>query len=61
MEINAEEALRRANDKFLSRFTQMERALTAEGHKLRGMSIEEMDKYWEEAKRSSEQRVVSSE
>ena len=50
MNINAEEALRRANDKFLRRFTDMERAIVAEDKKLRGMDIEEMDRYWEEVK-----------
>jgi tetrapyrrole methylase family protein/MazG family protein len=45
--INPEEALRRANDKFLRRFTDMEAAIVARGDKLRGMSIEEMDRVWE--------------
>jgi tetrapyrrole methylase family protein / MazG family protein len=50
MEINAEEALRRANDKFLRRFTLMEEMITQEGKKLRGMTLEEMDQYWDRAK-----------
>ncbi|HYP19383.1 MAG TPA: nucleoside triphosphate pyrophosphohydrolase, partial [Chloroflexia bacterium] len=49
--INPEEALRRANDKFLRRFTDMEAAIIKRGGKLRGMSIEEMDRVWEEVKR----------
>ncbi|HEX9987713.1 MAG TPA: nucleoside triphosphate pyrophosphohydrolase [Chloroflexia bacterium] len=51
MGINPEEALRRANDKFLRRFTDMEAAIVERGGKLRGMSIEEMDRVWEEVKR----------
>ena len=43
MGINAEEALRRANDKFIRRFTAMEQAIVAGGGKLRGMSVDEMD------------------
>ena len=50
MGINAEEALRRANDKFLRRFTAMERAIVGRGGKLRGMSLAEMDEVWEEVK-----------
>ena len=50
MGVNAEEALRRANDKFLDRFTRMERAIVAGGGKLRGMTLEEMDRFWDEAK-----------
>ena len=50
MGINAEEALRRANDKFLNRFTAMEWAIVGEGRKLRDMSVEEMDRYWDRIK-----------
>jgi tetrapyrrole methylase family protein/MazG family protein len=49
--LNAEEALRRANDKFLDRFAAMETAIVQRGGKLRGMSVEDMDKVWEEIKR----------
>jgi tetrapyrrole methylase family protein/MazG family protein len=52
MGVNAEEALRRANDKFLVRFTKMERAIVESGNKLRGMALEEMDHFWEAAKTS---------
>ena len=53
MGVNAEEALRRANDKFLDRFTRMEQAIVERGGKLRGMSLEEMDDFWERAKRDA--------
>ena len=50
MGINAEEALRRANDKYLRRFTAMEQKIVERGGKLRGMSVEDMDKVWQEIK-----------
>ena len=50
MGINAEEALRRANDKFINRFTAMEQAIVGTGKKLRELGIEEMDRYWDVAK-----------
>lgn len=50
MGINAEEALRKANDKFLGRFHAMEQAVVERGQKLREMSIEDMDRVWEEIK-----------
>ncbi len=50
MGINAEESLRRADDKFLGRFTTMEQVIVARGGKLRGMSVEDMDKVWQEIK-----------
>jgi tetrapyrrole methylase family protein/MazG family protein len=55
MGINAEEALRRANDKFIRRFTAMETAIVAGGGKLRGMSVEEMDTFWNQVKRDEQQ------
>ena len=50
MGINAEEAMRRANDKYLGRFTAMEKAIAADGKKMRGMTVEEMDHYWNRIK-----------
>ncbi len=51
MGINAEEALRRADDKFLGRFTAMEEEIVRGGGKLRGMSVEAMDKVWGRVKK----------
>ncbi len=56
MGINAEEALRRANDKFLRRFAAMERAIVQSGGQLRGMSIAQMDRFWQEVKSQDEVR-----
>jgi len=55
MGINAEEALRRANDKFIRRFTSMEQSIVAGGGKLRGMSVEDMDLVWNQVKRDEQQ------
>lgn len=51
MGINAEEAMRRANDKYINRFTDMETAIVGEGKKLRGMHADEMNAYWDRVKR----------
>ncbi|MGA7729962.1 MAG: nucleoside triphosphate pyrophosphohydrolase [Chloroflexia bacterium] len=50
MGINAEEAMRRANDKYINRFTAMESTLVGEGKKLRGMHVDEMNDYWKRIK-----------
>ncbi|MDQ6693154.1 MAG: nucleoside triphosphate pyrophosphohydrolase, partial [Chloroflexota bacterium] len=52
MGINAEEALRRANDKFLGRFTAMEQEVVGGKRKLRDMTLEEMDAVWNSVKKS---------
>ncbi len=52
MGINAEEALRRANDKFIRRFTAMEQTIVDEGGKLRGMSAGDMDAVWNRIKKA---------
>jgi tetrapyrrole methylase family protein/MazG family protein len=52
MGINAEEALRRANDKFIRRFTAMEQTIVDEGGKLRGMSADDMDAVWNRIKKA---------
>lgn len=48
--IDAEEALREANDKFVRRFYAMEDAIAAEGKEMDTMTLEEMDTYWEKIK-----------
>lgn len=49
--INPEEALERTNKKFITRFTFLEEASRRDGKKLDEMSLEEMDEYWEQAKK----------
>lgn len=48
--IDPEEALERTNKKFISRFTYLERESAKDGRKLSDMTLEEMDKYWDQAK-----------
>lgn len=48
--INPENALERTNKKFISRFSFLERKIQEEGKSLQDMSLEQMDRYWEEAK-----------
>lgn len=49
-EINPEDALERTNRKFKSRFEYLENAVASKGLAIHEMSLEEMGKYWEEAK-----------
>mgnify|MGYP002713028853 CR=1 FL=1 len=48
--INPEDALERTNKKFIKRFMYLEEEARKGGLLLSNMSLEEMDKYWEEAK-----------
>ena len=48
--INPEDALEKSNQKFKRRFEYVENAADEAGKQLKGMSLEEMDVYWEEAK-----------
>ncbi len=48
--INPDSALERTNIKFISRFQKMEQLASDKNLKLEDLSLEEMDKRWEEAK-----------
>ncbi|MEO8678978.1 MAG: nucleoside triphosphate pyrophosphohydrolase [Vicinamibacterales bacterium] len=48
--IEPEAALRVANDKFHRRFDEVERQVTAEGHRLRDLSLEQLEEHWQTAK-----------
>ena len=48
--VNAEEALQTTNRKFLRRFGSMEAAVHGSGRNLDELSLEEMDRLWDEAK-----------
>ena len=52
--INPEDALELTNKKFISRFQYLENCALRDGKKLEDMSLEEMDEYWEEAKKENE-------
>jgi len=48
--IDAEEALRSTNNKFIKRFHYIEQKLEEKGKTLKDSSLEEMEHYWQEAK-----------
>lgn len=48
--INPDNALERTNQKFIRRFNYLEAHTIQEGRSLKDMSLEEMDKIWDEAK-----------
>ena len=50
--VDAEEALRASNDKFLSRFSALEKAIEKDGKDIRNLTEEEIDKYYNEIKKS---------
>lgn len=52
--VNPEIALRRTVDKFIARFQFIERRLKEMGKDIHSSTLEEMDRLWEEAKRSEE-------
>ena len=54
--INPENALEKTNRKFISRFNHVEERAKAAGRNLKEMSLEEMDRYWEEAKQEEKNK-----
>jgi len=48
--INPENALEKTNTKFFNRFNYLEEQTIQQGKELKKMKLEEMDKFWEEAK-----------
>jgi len=48
--VDAESALREANERFIARFAQMEQVAAERGLDLSRMTLDEMDELWEEAK-----------
>ncbi|MBP6978591.1 MAG: nucleoside triphosphate pyrophosphohydrolase [Bacteroidales bacterium] len=51
--INPEDALERSNKKFIRRFQLLEELVRKDGRNLSGMTLSEMDVYWERAKRTA--------
>ncbi len=49
--INPEDALERTNKKFIKRFNYMEQKITEQGKQLSDCSLDEMDVFWNEAKK----------
>lgn len=56
LRLNPETALRRANDKFIRRFTKLEQKLHRDGPGLGRASLAEMDAAWNEVKRTGSSR-----
>jgi tetrapyrrole methylase family protein/MazG family protein len=50
LHVDPEEALTKATDKFISRFSRVESLARSRGEALEGMSLAQLDKLWEEAK-----------
>ena len=50
LHLEPELLLREAADKFVNRFAKMEELVLAEGKRLSGMTLPEMDVYWDRAK-----------
>ena len=55
--INPEDALEKANRKFIRRFSFVEEKANEAGKKLNDMTLEEMDEYWNEAKREEKLKM----
>jgi XTP/dITP diphosphohydrolase len=51
LDINPEDALERTNKKFIKRFQHLEGKASEKGLSLKDMTLEEMDVFWEEAKK----------
>ena len=51
LDVDSEEALRLANERFCQRFSHMEEDCRRRGLALSSLSLEELDKLWEDAKR----------
>ncbi|MGE5432840.1 MAG: MazG nucleotide pyrophosphohydrolase domain-containing protein, partial [Syntrophomonadaceae bacterium] len=51
--VNPENALRRTNEKFISRFDYVQKKIRETGRHISDSNLEEMDKYWEESKKES--------
>lgn len=49
--VDAESALERTNKKFIHRFKYLEQQTKTQGKSLKAMTLEEMDRYWQEAKK----------
>jgi XTP/dITP diphosphohydrolase len=50
--VNPDNALERTNKKFIFRFNYMEKKVKEQGRSLKGMSLEEMETIWQEAKKA---------
>lgn len=56
LKIDPEDALQSANEKFIRRFKAVEKKASARGRELHGMTLNEMDALWEEAKKDERRK-----
>jgi MazG family protein len=52
--VEPEAALRRANDKFLARFSEVERRITASGQRMQEKTLDELEATWQDVKQSGQ-------
>lgn len=52
LKVDPEDALNGATDKFIGRFRKVEAQASAQGRSMEGMTLEELDKLWESAKKA---------
>ncbi len=52
--LNPDNALERANKKFISRFTYIEKKAKEEGRNIKDLTLDEMDRYWNESKKNEQ-------
>jgi len=52
--VEPEAALRRANDKFLARFSEVERRIRASGQRMQEKTLDELEATWQDVKQSAE-------
>lgn len=55
--VNADNALEHTNKKFISRFNYVEKQIVDSGRKLSEVTLQEMDRYWDEAKKIGQKRA----
>lgn len=53
LDVDPEQALAAANNKFEKRFRAMETDIEANAHKMHNMSLEQLDRFWRKAKRDT--------
>lgn len=58
--INPDNALERTNQKFIRRFNYLEQQTIRQGRSLKDMTLEEMDRIWNEAKEKEKESPLSS-
>lgn len=51
LKVNPEDALEKTNKKFIKRFQYLERKAEEQGKSLKNMTLEEMENFWQEAKK----------